>query len=225
MRTPIMSFKRTNLAQRCMFVAVSVAVVAAASLLAGCSTSSGPSLPSDDDAHYFVRSAPDSVMANIRLAYEHRNVDEYLACLAEDFTFYPSERTLMENEWIPESWGKFSEMTIHENMFTTGYVIDVALWLLQQGDPVEVPGPNPGDPVSYEYTFGVDLRVDCPEDVQYVATAPSLFALRVDQEYLNATGDTLWEVFQWYDLDEEDCARPVLPTSWGELKALFLHID
>jgi hypothetical protein len=204
--------------------AIAVALLAAA-LLAGCSTSAGPSIPGDEDAHYFVRTTPDSVMANLRLAYEHRNVDEYLDCLAEDFIFYPSERTLAENEWIPESWGKFSEMRIHENMFTTGFVIDVALDLLQEGDPVEVAGPNPADPVSYEYRFGVDLRVDCPDSVQYVATAPSLFALRVDQDQVSAAGDTLWEIFQWYDLDEDGCVRPVLPTSWGELKALFLDID
>jgi hypothetical protein len=207
------------------FLAAAVAsVVLMAFLVSGCSNSTGPSLPTDD-AHYFVRSTPDSVMANLRLAYEHRNADEYLDCLAEDFTFYPSERTLQENEWIPDSWGKYSEMVIHQNMFVTGFVQEVALELLQEGDPVEVPGPDPGDPVSYEYTFGIDLRVDCPDSIQYVATAPSLFALRIDQDQVSATGDTLWEIVQWYDLDEGSCARPVLPTCWGELKALFLYID
>jgi hypothetical protein len=77
----------------------------------------------------------------------------------------------------------------------------------------------------YEYTFGVDLRVDCPDSIQYVATAPSIFLLCINPDEVGASGAPLWEILSWYDTDEEKaCGRPVLPTSWGELKALFLDL-
>ena len=78
----------------------------------------------------------------------------------------------------------------------------------------------------YEYTFGVDLRVSCQDSLQYVATAPSLFVLQIDPDEVSATEEPLWEIVQWFDIDESSsCARPVMPTSWGELKAIFLYRD
>ncbi len=203
------------------------AVILTAAILTGCSNSTGPEPPSGSGVHYFARTSPDSVVANLRLAYENQQLSPYLDCLAEDFTFYPSESTLAEHEWIPESWGKIEEHRIHQNMFVYhGFVHDIILDLLQEGEPVEIPGPNPEDPVTYEYSFGVDLRVNCQDSLQYVATAPSLFVLQVDQDEKSATGDTLWEIVLWYDVDEEgSCGRPVMPTTWGELKAMFLDID
>jgi len=202
------------------------AVILAACLLAGCSSSTGPEFPSGSDIHYFTRTSPDSVVANLRLAYENRSLTRYLDCLAEDFTFYPSEGTLAEHDWIPESWGKTEEHEIHNRMFVSyGFVRDIMLSLLPEGEPVEIDGPNPGDPSTYEYTFGVDLRVNCQDSLQYVATAPSLFVLQIDDE-VSATGEPLWEIVQWFDIDEDDyCGRPVMPTSWGELKAIFLYRD
>ena len=201
--------------------------VLAASLLAGCTNSAGPEFPPDQAVHYFARTSPDSVVANLRLAYENQHLTPYLDCLAEDFTFYPSDRTLAENQWIPESWGKIEEHHIHDRMFEYhGFVHDIILELLQEGEPVEIPGPTPADPVTYEYTFGVDLRVDCQDSLQYVATAPSIFVLQVDPYEVSATNEPLWEIVLWYDIDEESsCVRPVMPTSWGELKAMFLDID
>jgi hypothetical protein len=203
------------------------AVVLTAAILAGCSNSTGPEYPPGSAVHYFARTSPDSVVANLRLAYENQHLTPYLDCLAEDFTFYPSESTLAEHEWIPESWGKLEEHRIHQNMFMYhGFVHDIILDLLQEGEPVEIPGATPADPVMYEYTFCVDLRVNCPDSLQYVATAPSLFVLQVDPNEESATGEPLWEIVLWYDIDEEkSCGRPVMPTTWGELKAMFLDID
>ncbi len=196
-------------------------------LLAGCSSWAGPEFPPSSDIHYFARTSPDSVVANLRLAYENRSLTHYLDCLAEDFTFYPSEGTLAENDWIPESWGKTEEHQIHSGMFASyGFVHDIVLGLLLEGEPVEIPGPNAGDPSTYEYTFAVDLRVNCQDSLQYVATAPSLFVLQIDPDEVSATEEPLWEIVLWFDIDENgSCGRPVMPTSWGELKAIFLYHD
>ncbi|MFH1690047.1 MAG: hypothetical protein ABIE42_07385 [Candidatus Eisenbacteria bacterium] len=210
-----------------LLTATAVAATLSALLLAGCTGSAGPEFAPQQDVHYFARTTPDSVVANLRLAYENQHVDNYLDCLAEDFTFYPSARTLEENEWIPSSWGKTEEHQIHRSMFgPCGFVRSVVLALLQEGEPVKIPGPQPEDPVTYEYTFGVDLRVNCPDSIQYVATAPVLFVLQIDPDELSATGEPLWEILMWFDMDDDNhCGRPVMPTSWGELKAMFLDTD
>jgi hypothetical protein len=205
-------------------LAAVLAVCWITAVLTGCATSDPPTAPEIPETHYFARTSPDSVIANLRLAYQNKNRSVYLDCLAEEFVFHPSESTLAEYEWLPESWGKDTEDYIHAQMFHYGsFFQSIALELLQDGDPVEVPGPDPDDPIQYEYTFDVDLRVDCPDSVQYIATAPSLFVLRVDPLDLSPTGDDLWEIIEWYDTDEDGgCGRPVMPTSWGALKAIFL---
>lgn len=227
MKTPTVHTTPGRLTAAVLAAVILAAVILAACLLAGCSSSTGPEYPPDSDVHYFTRTEPDSVVANLRLAYENQHLAPYLDCLAEDFTFYPSESTLAEHEWIPESWGKIEEHHIHDYMFGSyGFVHDIVLELLQQGGPVEIYSPIPEDPIMYEYTFGVDLRVNCPDGVQYVATAPSIFVLQIDPDEVSATDEPLWEIVLWFDIDEEgSCGRPVMPTSWGELKAMFLDID
>ncbi len=107
----------TGIRGLCLLTGIVAAGSLSALLLAGCSTSTGPEFPPEEDVHYFARTAPDSVIANLRLAYEDRHLDQYLDCLAEDFTFYPSAHTLEQNEWIPNSWGKTEERQIHRSMF------------------------------------------------------------------------------------------------------------
>jgi len=208
-----------------MLAGLVAAAILTAFLLAGCSTSTGPVDMPVPDVHYFARTSPDSVVANLRLAYENQHLSRYLECLAEDFTFYPSPRTVEEYEWVPESWDKLDEYRIHQNMFGgSSFVRGIILELLQEGEAVEIPGPLPGDPVQYEYRFDVDLRVDCQDSIMYVATAPSLFLLRIDPDEVGDLGESLWEIIDWYDMDDDaSCVRPVLPTSWGELKAMYLY--
>ncbi len=210
-------------------VAATVAAAFLCVLVAGCSTSTQPTTPDDEleDAYYILRTTPDSVLANLVTAYQHDGIVEYLDCLAEDFIFYPSDGALAGNEWMPESWGKDEERLIHFRMFLpAGNIIDIDLDLIQIGDPVEIPGATYEDPVMYEYTFGVDLLVMQPHDIGYIATAPSLFVLRPDPDEVGPAGEELWEIFLWYDLDEDGtCGRPVEPVSWGEIKAMYLEID
>lgn len=211
-----------------LLVAAVIATAFAAVLLAGCTTSTGPEFTPQPEEHYFARTSPDSVVANLRIAYEDRNLEQYLDCLAEDFTFYPSPYTLEQHQWIPSSWGKTEERYIHRSMFDpNGYFRQLILDLLQEGEPVAIPGPDPEDPYSYEYTFGVNLRADCPDSIQYLATAPIMFVLQIDPDEVSGTGEPLWEILFWFDMDDDlSCeGRPVLPTSWGELKAMFLDID
>ena len=155
------------------------------------------------------------------------NLVDYMDCLSEDFVFYPDERDVQDPELdIPSEWYRSTEQIIHTNMFDpAGPVSDVQLTLTTADVFWDVQDPeNPLDDI-YSHTEYVDLRVSMPGPMIYLATASSMYFLRVDRGEVGPYGESMWEIFQWYDLDEGGCARPVLPTSWGELKALFLDID
>jgi len=117
MKTPTIHTTRGRPTATVLTAAALAATVLAVCLLTGCSNSTGPEYPPGSGVHYFARTSPDSVIANLRLAYENQQLSPYLDCLAEDFTFYPSESTLAEHQWIPESWGKIEEHYIHNSMF------------------------------------------------------------------------------------------------------------
>ena len=203
-----------------------VALVSAALLAAGCTSSSGPELPGDTDddpRHYHLRTHPDSVFLNLELAYEHENAEEYLKCLADSFVFYLSDDALIEDPSLPPSWDRNLEQTIHENMFAPeGTVEEIALYLMQTS-AVDVPGPEPCDPHTWEYTFGVQLQVHQPDSIALVATAPSFFVLQVDPDGVGPSGEDLWEIVRWHDLnDRRDRGNsPVIPMTWGSIKARF----
>jgi len=194
----------------------------------GCSSTSGPGEIDQPDHQepvtYEPRTSPENVLLNLIAAYEDMNAPRYLECLAEDFTFYTSEQAQAEVPNLPESWDKTTEVIIHEEMMgQDSPVSSIDLEMQPASDPVEIPGPLPADPVEWQYTCTVDLRVREPIDLVFFATAPSVFLFRIDPDEVGAGGESLWEIVEWYDLNDE--ARgdsPVLPTSWGAIKAMYL---
>jgi len=209
--------------------AMFTAAIAMSVVFAGCSTTSGPDEIDNPDHQEPVtfepRTSPENVLLNLITAYEDMNALKYLDCLAEDFTFYTSEYAQEEDPELPASWDKATEMIIHEGMMgQDSPLTSVDLAMQPAGDPVEIPGPLPEDPVDWQYTCTVDLRVREPFDMVYMATAPSVFLFRVDPDEVGPEGEDLWEIVQWYDLNDE--ARgdtPVFPTSWGAIKAMYLQ--
>ena len=204
-------------------VAGAVALVFIAAM-SGCGTSSvAPEAVSDDETpHYAVRSSPDSVIANLATAYEHEDLEQYLNCLAEDFTFYLNPLLVEESEGLPFYWGKAYELVIHSNMFgAAGFVDNVDLELAAIGEPVEIPGELVTDPVCWEYRCSVDLCVVRLADFAYIATAPSVFVFQTDPDEVGPRGEALWEILLWYDLPDDD-GRPVEDSSWTGIKLMFL---
>lgn len=180
----------------------------------------------DPPEEYKLRTSPANVLDNLQVAYRHKNAVEYLDCLAEDFIFFLNEEDWTNDPTLPQYWGKAEETAIHENMFADGGDVErISLTLTLEGEPVQVPGPEPGDPPHWQYQESVDLRVYVGATI-YLATAPSLYEFQIDEDEEGPAGETLWEIWRWYDLEEQ--YRPEAPepgterATFGRIKAQFL---
>jgi hypothetical protein len=183
------------------------------------------------EASYRDRLSPGDVLHNLDTAYEYKNAEEYLACLAEDFIFYTAEADQNNpEEPLPEDWDKQTERIIHENMFGEDTDVDrITLTLTNQGIEYD-PGADPVSELDdrYSYVEGVDLRVYIPipgDDLILLATANNMFVFQVDPNEVGPNGENLWEVKEWHDLDDARRAIPGQddPLSVGRLKAEFLE--
>jgi len=196
----------------------------AAAVTLGCSSKSDN--PAGPDAPvYLLRTSPGNVIANVEVAYEEMDVEEYLDCLSLDFIFYPApEDTLDPWNGIPPMWYKTDEAAMHETMFgDSSGVQSISLTLtlvdtvFHQGDPSDL-----NDNI-WIYTCDVDLRVTVPGPLMYMASTPSQFHMRVDTDQAGPFGQPLWEIYKWYDLGDSGaaCDSPREDYSWGRVKAIF----
>ena len=184
-----------------------------------------PGDPPVDPPSWELRDTPQHVLDNLITAYKNKNAERYLDCLAEDFIFFLNPDEVAEHpELEPGYWGKAEERVVHEGMFGDGelHADRVTLTLSLVGNPISIE-PIPGE-IHWQYQEAVDLSVYVG-DMQYWATAPSMFEFRIDQDQVGPNGETLWEIIYWYDLEprRQDIvtADDVESISFGRAKAMF----
>jgi hypothetical protein len=203
--------------------AIAILLTLTGALIWGCSS------PTDDGgfpdpSEWEIRDSPQHVLQNLIRAYEHKDAVHYLDCLAEDFTFWANPYEAEDNPALaPGYWDKAEEITIHGAMFGENGAETIALTLTQDGDPMQIEGPEPGDPPEWQYTEAVDLRVYVimqEGPMTFLASAPSLFRFREDADELGPNGETLWEIVSWHDLSYGGAVRGE-STSWAAIKCLY----
>jgi hypothetical protein len=176
--------------------------------LAGCWNPFAPSKGDNDDpipdAQYKVRKNPGNVIYNLQTSYVYMNANEYLNCLAEDFIFFLNPDDLTEFPELPEYWDKAEEEHIHRNMFGQGTDVEGIALTFTHISEVYDPGPT-GDPLDdlWTYVEDIDLEVNLPPDLTLHAQAPAEFLFRVDPDEVGPEGETLWEIWKQWDLNEE----------------------
>jgi len=172
---------------------------------------------------YPLRTSPENVLLKLEQAYEAKDASAYLDCLAEDFLFY-----LHPDVWqdpgndLPQYWGKAEEQTIHENMFGEGSsLLNVTVDLTFMASSFD-PGADPVDPSDdrWQYDDNYDVWFYMTGDLVIRCRGGATFIFQVDPTEQGPEGETLWEIVDWWDLDEFD-DTPTQTTSWGRLKALF----
>ncbi len=184
-----------------------------------------------DPVEWEMRDTPQHVLDNLVTAYENKDASHYLDCLAEEFTFIANPQEVeIHPDLEPGYWDKAEERSIHEQMLGDDGAETIALTLTQDGDPIQVEGPEPEDPPQWQYKESVDLRVYVilPEQgpTTFLANAPSLFQFRIDEDQEGPNGETLWEIVFWYDLPTGGRLTPPSEeegeiVSLSRLKAMF----
>jgi hypothetical protein len=180
------------------------------------------------DEDYRLRTTPENVLHNMCVAYEHKNADEYLACLAEGFTFH-SDPDDVASGAAEEFYYKDDERTIHENMFSeTGPENhpERAVDSIQLGFTLTSKTSDevaPGDTI-WTIEEDVDLRVNLFSGTTYLANAPSQYVLQEAPE-TGPNGEKLWEIIDWYDLVQDHGKRGQDPgaetVTVSELRAMY----
>jgi hypothetical protein len=190
-------------------------------LIWGCSSPTDNEGP-DDQPVWELRDSPQHVLDNLATAYRNKDVERYLGCFAQDFVFFLNPDDVAADPGLqPGYWGKAEERTIHEHMFGSegDHADRITLTLSQVGDPIWIE-PTPGDN-HWQYREAVDLSVYVG-DIQYWATAPSMFEFRVDEDEVGPHGEALWEIVYWRDLEpSRRGGGRGHESSWGTVKALF----
>jgi hypothetical protein len=183
--------------------------------------------PPPSQVQYKLRTTPENVVYNLNSAYKDMNLEEYLACLAENFEFVlnPNDVNDPMND-LPESWGKTEEEAIHARMFAdTTNVGNIDLTLTNVSSQWDQ-GADPVDPSddTWIHVDTTDLRVTIGEWT-YLANADQEFVFQIDPNETGPSGQTLWEIVIWTDLlpqpgraiHDENTQR----LSVGRIKALF----
>ena len=166
------------------------------------------------------------VIDQLETAYVAMDTLSYLDCLSGDFIFYPCEDDVQNPDLeIPSEWYKPDERTMHGNMFDEASDVE-SITLTLTNISIEYDEGIPEDPSDdiYIYVEDVDLRVNLYAGLTFLATSPSEFHLRVDQDEEGPYGETMWEVYKWYDLGgggRGNVSGRVEEATWGSVKAMY----
>jgi hypothetical protein len=179
--------------------------LALAAIIAGCSSSStGP----DEIDETPLRTSPGGVLLQLKQAYEAMDYDQFMDCLADSFVFHLSESAINDDEWVPDSWGRAIEDTVHMRMFGEVEVApqdslyQVTLSMAVE-DSVHSPGADTLSTDDDRWTIRVDacVRFWFPNDLQRLADCDQEFIIGIDPDEVGPDGEPLFEVLEWEDID------------------------
>lgn len=201
--------------------------------VAGCSdeTPTGPPIVPEVPV-FKPPTSPENLLYNLKMAYQERDVDELAAVLADDFLFFFSEDDLQR---FPDPYTRADEQVIHGAMFDPGWVRDLELDFHVGELTVDLGKTTAGDTTWAAYLDQVELYLyganpqHPNEDPQgwRLQDGISRFWFKKTQGVDPGTGDPIWEITEWREIDNKDggLRSPTImaaeSSTWGEIKSLF----
>jgi len=166
-------------------------------------------------------SAPDSLLADLKISYERREIDQYSNLFAEDFTFVfqPGEGA----DEFPDGWAWAQDSLSTESMFRSFEVVEIRLsWTWD--DPVDALWK--GEPTLRVRLNDVRLDVEKMDGVIYRVTETLQdFHFRLGKESLGEDSRRYY-IVGWQEFPKTFAPAGATPdpetTSWGYIKGLFL---
>jgi hypothetical protein len=177
-----------------------------------------------------------SVLNNLEIAYNRRDIDKYIELLDEDFAMFFSSGDVRDGR-TPEQWGRADEVAANTNLFNDEYVdqdpsdgiqprctkitLDVkwedgVLW--QEIEPASAPGEK-----WYTATIFYNYQFDVEPDLHLINHSGSKAQFTVRNAGTDA--ELHWQLVEMRDLDGEVAAstssRGTARTTWGQVKALY----
>ena len=206
-------------------LAVLLLMTALANLVvSGCaSPGAGPDL-SEPPEGYFEPTSAENVIANLQLAYLNMDLEHYMSCFADTFTFYPWPPAAADTSLgIPSSWGRADEEALHAFMFSEESGFQVMSLSLATAYTQTIEGDD--DQSIEDDTFlrreHVLMWVRTNENGNRWVTAPSEFWLRA-RPVGARDAFHVWEIYEWRDNPYEEDSRVGRENpTWSEIKAIY----
>lgn len=159
-----------------------------------------------DSLYYEPADSVWKVIANLRTAYENRDLERYGACLSSDFEFWFMDMSLPAPVWT--SWDLETEGMSHLFMFSDAEIDSLVLDL----EPLlEVPSDS--FPGGIECVCPFDLKLYIYPGSGFRATGEARFTLLQDST-------DCWTIVSWRDESEFDMPREAI--TWADIKRMWL---
>jgi hypothetical protein len=221
--------------------AIALLPLFAALCLAGCESSQNPVIPSPPAAlpdSVPPASTPANLLARLEATWEFESITEQEELLTSDFRFAFSNGTDPELvNLYGDTWGKDDEIASASHLYV-GFQDDQGEYRspaervnLTWGALSVVDDPDHPDSSAWYKLAVVDgfqAEVDLADDTQFVIHAPHrLLLVRGDAAVLDPGQEAradLWYVRRWIDLSQPLAGpgvMPVVPVTWGRLKAQY----
>ena len=181
-----------------------------------------PELPAPEEYHQ--PTAPDSVVANLLLAHERRDLAEYSALLAPEFTFLFVPTAAQD--FGVQSWDKAQDSTGTAALFFVSTKIEITATASTPSDA----DPNlypPGTQIIHLHS--VDMNVTQPPFTTWVVATDQDLYLRPGNAEAGED-PSHWFVSEWREIPPlnapgTDEPTPVRPATWGQMKYQYLLLQ
>lgn len=176
--------------------------------LAGCpfSPSDNTDPPPPPPREYHERTAIDSVLFNLKLSYNKKNIEEYKDVLHSEFANFFSPNDIGGPHNIPESWGYADEVASATNLFgnqpnADGYRCEtISLGFTAGPDVPSELGEGWRKVTLTQVQLNVDTRHQTNGDqlmYQVLGDQADLFFVQTDE--IGSNGGHLWRIIRWED--------------------------
>jgi hypothetical protein len=172
--------------------------------------------------HLRPRTSPQNLLYNLHGAYEHRFAAPYESLLAVDFLFLFCEN----DQSIADHFDRDDEVTAHQDMFSSLEVQSVQLDFALGELTEDVNMPDPKYPDRNLWTLmmtNVDLELRCWDMTYPLEDGIEQFWFREESWTDPHTGLPAWTIVRWQEQNPPEFAgrTPVMPVTWGGIKALY----
>ena len=185
----------------------------------GCDDEESP--PHVNEAVYASPTAPESLIANLQVAYRYREIEPYAKILAPEFRFQfqPVDQSTIGKEF----WNRDEDSVGTQALLESPLVSEIRISVLYSGR--DTIWNSPGTPLD---TLKIrihttDLQVYQTDDITWVATDEQDMFFRLGKPE-NGEDPTHWFMFEWHDLPSLSSPRPTGAgpiTTWGSLKSRY----
>jgi hypothetical protein len=174
--------------------------------------------PQPTPSPYSSPTEPESLITNLQLSYNRREIEEYAKLLAPEFIF--RFQSIDVDDIGTEFWTRDQDSTGTRALLTTPEVSDIRLSLIHGARDLTVDSTPPVDSLKIRI-ITTDLQVDQTDGTTWLVLDQQDFYFRQGKAAIGED-PTHWFIYEWQDLPSLGAPRfEVRGTTWGRMKNIY----